>query len=63
VKKGDDVFTSGLGGQGGIFPAGYYIGQVMSVQKDGSGTGLTALVKPAVDFNSLNEVLILRKSK
>jgi rod shape-determining protein MreC len=59
VKKGDDVFTSGLGG---TFPAGYFVGRVIDVKTDVSGAGRTAKILPAADFSRLDGVLVLRPS-
>jgi rod shape-determining protein MreC len=59
VKKGDDVFSSGLGG---VFPAGYFIGRVIEVKTDPSGAGRTASIQPSVDFSRLDDALILRSA-
>jgi len=55
VMVGDLVVTSGIDG---IYPKGYVIGQVELVEKN--GTAYKAItVKPAVDFTSLEEVLVV----
>jgi len=55
VMVGDLVVTSGIDG---IYPKGYVIGQVESVEKSG-GAYKKITVKPAVDFTSLEEVLVV----
>jgi rod shape-determining protein MreC len=55
VAKDDVVVTSGIDG---IFPKGFVIGRIESVEK--SGTAYKAIsVRPAVDFSRLEEVLIV----
>ena len=54
---GDLVETSGLGG---YYPAGLVIGTVEEVQKDDSGTTSYAILEPAVDFDGLTEVFIIK---
>jgi rod shape-determining protein MreC len=57
VVVGDLVVTSGIDG---IYPKGYVIGAVDAVEKSGSGSGYKKItVWPAVDFRSLEEVLIV----
>jgi rod shape-determining protein MreC len=55
VKAGDVVVTSGVDG---IYPKGYVIG---TVERSDGGLGLyrTITVRPAVDFSSLEEVLVV----
>src|SRR5262249_14557114 len=55
VTKGDLVVTSGIDG---IFPKGFVIGVVDSVEKAG-GMYKRIVVKPAVNFRSLEEVLVV----
>src|SRR6266850_2564873 len=55
VKKGDWVMTSGLGG---IFPEGVRVGTVAKVGIAESGLTKEISVKPAVDFRSLEEVMV-----
>jgi rod shape-determining protein MreC len=57
VKEGDIVVTSG---RGGVFPKGIPIGAVMKVQRDRSGAGRTAEVKPFANLDQLEELLLLR---
>jgi rod shape-determining protein MreC len=55
VAVGDVVVTSGIDG---IFPKGFVIGRVESVQKSGTAYKSIA-VRPAVDFAKLEEVLVV----
>src|SRR5467141_1181018 len=55
VKKGDWVLTSGLGG---IFPEGVRVGTVTRVGIAENGLMKEVQVKPAVNFRSLEEVLV-----
>src|SRR5262245_2413449 len=55
VKPGDWVLTSGLGG---IFPEGVRVGTVARVGIAENGLMKEVSVKPAVDFRSLEEVLV-----
>lgn len=55
VAVGDVVVTSGIDG---IFPKGFVIGRVESIDKSGTAYKRIA-VKPAVDFSRLEEVLVV----
>jgi len=55
AKPGDAVLTSGLGG---IFPKGLEIGRISAVKT--GGLVAVAEVVPAVEFNKLEEVLIMK---
>jgi rod shape-determining protein MreC len=55
VVVGDSVVTSGIDG---IYPKGFAIGRVDAVEKAGSSYR-RILVRPAVDFSSLEEVLVV----
>jgi rod shape-determining protein MreC len=52
VKAGDEVITSGTDG---IYPKGFSIGIVESVERGGKGI----VVRPAVDFSRLEHVLVV----
>ncbi|WP_042316015.1 rod shape-determining protein MreC [Desulfofarcimen acetoxidans] len=56
IKKGEVVITSGVGS---IFPKDIPVGEVESFYKESSGLFKTAVIKPYVDFNRLEEVIIL----
>ena len=55
VAAGDIVVTSGLDG---IYPKGFVVGQIESVERDSGAFGGIAL-RPAVDFSSLETVLVV----
>lgn len=56
VTKGETVITSG---QGSIYPKGIAIGAVVDVDKEASGLFKVATIRPFVDFNRLEEVLVI----
>lgn len=58
VAVGDVLLTSGIEGIFGIYPKGFTIGRVEKVTKKGSAYG-EITVRPAVDFSSLEEVLVV----
>jgi len=55
VEVGDTVVTSGIDG---IYPKGYVVGKVEAVEKSGNSYK-QILVRPAVDFSSVEEVLVV----
>jgi rod shape-determining protein MreC len=55
VQQGDAVVSSGIDG---IYPKGYAIGWIDGIER-GRGLYLGLTVRPAVDFNSLEEVLVV----
>jgi len=59
VQVGDLVVTSGLGG---IFPPGIRIGTVAKVGIEPNGLMKEILVRPAVDFRSVEEILVYTPS-
>ncbi|MBE6053927.1 MAG: rod shape-determining protein MreC [Clostridium sartagoforme] len=56
IKEGDVIVTSGLGQ---IYPKEVRIGEVMSVETDEIKVMKTAIVKPYVDFNKLEELFVV----
>ncbi len=58
IKKGDAIVSSGMGS---VYPKGLFLGIVESVKFKKRGLYQTAQVKPAVNFNILEEVMILKK--
>ena len=56
VSEGEIVLTSGLGGN---FPKGLVIGQVVAVQQRDSDMFQQATVRPTVDFDRLEMVLVI----
>ena len=55
IVIGDSIVTSGIDG---IYPKGFVIGRVEVVDKSG-GAYKQVLVRPAVDFTSLEDVLVV----
>lgn len=55
VKEGDEIVTAGIGG---IFPAGIPLGQVSKIHKRRRGMFQEIEVRPYVDFQKLEFVLI-----
>ena len=56
VHEGDEVRSSGLGG---VYPAGYRIGRVVSVERNLADASQVAQVKPFVDFAHLETLLLV----
>ena len=56
VRVGDTIISSGLGE---VYPKGLLIGTVISVQQKSYGLFHEVEVQPAVDFATLEEVLVL----
>ena len=57
IIEGDSVETSGLGG---IYPKGIHIGTIEKVVNTQNVTDRYAIVKPDVDFNKIETVLVLK---
>ena len=55
IAVGDYVVTSGEG----IFPSGLLIGTIQSIGSDKYNTSIYAEVKPFVDFDSINGVMVI----
>lgn len=55
IKEGDVILTSGVDG---IYPKGYTVGVVEKSER-GNGLHRVITVRPAVDFSSLEEVLVV----
>jgi rod shape-determining protein MreC len=55
VKPGDTIVTAGVDG---IYPKGFVIGTVESIDK-GNGIYKIIKVRPAADFNRLEDVLVV----
>jgi rod shape-determining protein MreC len=58
VRAGDEVIT----GLGEVYPGGLVIGTVLEVDRKDSALYQSAIVQPAVDFDGLTHVLVLRKT-
>ncbi|MFO7610962.1 MAG: rod shape-determining protein MreC [Clostridia bacterium] len=60
LEIGDVVETSGMGG---IYPRGILIGTVQEIYKETSLIERHAVIKPYVDFNSIEEAYILKEKE
>lgn len=60
VIKGDKIITSGLGG---IYPKGLLVGEVTDVVNEEGGLLKYAALKPAADFDRLEEVMVIVRSR
>jgi len=56
VEVGDEVVTSGIGG---VFSAGLKVGRIASVTSPSVGPFREAVLQPEVDFQTLEEVLVV----
>ncbi len=60
IVKDDVVITSGFGG---IYPKGILIGQVKDIVEEEGGLLKYAVLKPAVNFDRLEEVMVIIKKR
>ncbi len=60
IIKSDKLITSGFGG---IYPKGLLIGEVIDLVNEEGGLLKYASIKPSVDFDRLEEVLIIVRSR
>lgn len=60
IVRGDKIITSGFGG---IYPKGLLVGEVTDVVNDEGGLLKYAILNPAVDFNRLEEVMVITRSR
>jgi len=60
VKEGEHVLSSGLGG---VFPKGLIIGRVVKVESETYGIAKKALITPAENFSSLEEVMVITNKR
>ena len=56
VSVGDFIITSG---SGGVFPQGLLIGTVSELGRETTDISMYAVIKPAVDFESLRDVMVI----
>ena len=59
-KVGDQMVTSNISSK---FLPGLLVGYISSIQKDGNNLTVSGEVTPVVDFEHLEEVLIIKKLK
>lgn len=58
ISISDKVYTNGLGG---IYPAGLYIGEVVSIEKDNLDLSKVLKVKISADFDNIRYVNVIRR--
>ena len=58
IVEGNDVQTSGMGG---IYPKGIIIGKITEVVSTLNPLDRYAWIEPAVDFNKVETVLVIKK--
>jgi rod shape-determining protein MreC len=57
IVPGDTIVTSGLGG---VYPKGLYVGAVLRISGDPDPLFRKAWIKPFVNFNSIEEVFVIK---
>lgn len=60
IIEGDQIITSGFGG---IYPKGIVVGSVEAIANDSGGLLKYAMLRPAVDFQKLEEVAVIVQSR
>lgn len=58
IEPGDKIYSSG---GGGIYPENLYIGEVTEVFPDDLSRTMTGIIKPAVDFGKIKDVMVIQK--
>jgi rod shape-determining protein MreC len=58
VKAGDRIITSGLGG---VYPAGFPVGEIRTISTDASGLFAAAVATPSASLDRSGEVLVLHE--
>jgi rod shape-determining protein MreC len=64
LEGDENVFTLGylVNGQPGVYPSGLLIGQISRVSPEANSLSLPVEIRPAVDFSTLNAVLVLQRT-
>ncbi|MCI8336047.1 MAG: rod shape-determining protein MreC [Peptococcaceae bacterium] len=60
IQKNQTIISSGLGG---IYPAGLLVGYISEIQTAAGGLMLEVTVTPFVDFDRLEEVMVLKNKE
>ena len=60
VVEGDVIVTSGFGG---LYPKGLVVGLISSLQNDEGGLLKIGIMEPAVDFQKLEDVMVITASR
>lgn len=56
IEVGDKLITAGVGG---VYPKGIKVGMITDIEKENFGMTLAVEVAPSVDFDKLEEVLVI----
>jgi len=56
IEVGDKLITAGVGG---VYPKGIKVGMITNIEKENTGMTLAVEVAPSVDFDKLEEVLVI----
>ena len=56
IEVGDKLITAGVGG---VYPKGIKVGMITDIEKENFGMTLSIEVAPSVDFDKLEEVLVI----
>lgn len=56
IEVGDKLVTAGVGG---VYPKGIKVGMITDIEKENFGMTLAVEVAPSVDFDKLEEVLVI----
>lgn len=59
IGVGDEVVTSGLSGEGGVFPKGVHIGYIVAAKEDSSGLFQKAQIAPSATVSLLDYVFVV----
>jgi len=59
IVVGDEVVTSGLSGEGGVFPKGVHIGYIVKAEKDRSGLFQKAQIAPSATVSLLDYIFVV----
>lgn len=60
ILENDTIVTSGFGG---IYPKGLAVGRVLKIENDSGGLLKSATIEPAVDFLTLEDVLVIKATQ
>lgn len=63
IRVGDEIVTSGLSGEGGVFPKGVRIGYIVKVWTDPSGLFQHAEIAPSATVNLIDYVFVVLDTK
>jgi rod shape-determining protein MreC len=59
LEPGTRIYTSGLGGAGGVYPRGIPVGEIVAIAEEREGWSRTYVVRPAVHPAGVSHVVVL----